>query len=435
MTHGHLRFHFAYCFKDYAYNDEKSGAAERDNVEKTTGHDVEDKRETSDTAKDQRAHQNDLVENLGDVERGRSAGTNAGDGTAVLHKVVGNLNRIEGDGNVEISKCDDQNEEQDRVDNAVGGKRSVEEVGLLYLSELHDRDRERNDRAREDDRHNAGHVELDREVGALTAVLLSADSALCVLNGNSSFGVRHIGYEDKGADDNENNGNPENDLEPNGNGLTAEDERVGRTFQLEVLVELNEHRGKTGYDIRKKDDGNTVTDTLLVNSFAEPHNQASAGSVASNDNEHCEPLRKALVSSIDNETATHRVEEHVVTVRRDHCDTYGYVAGNFFNLLSAFLACLGKSFKSGDRNGKQLHDNGCVDVRRYGESKKSCGRESIAGENVQVSKNTFLHIRCQLKLGVVNKRDRQCSAYTIQENDEEREQHLATKFGDRPCVS
>ena len=48
MTHGHLRFHFAYSFENYTYNDEKSGTAERDNVEKTTGRNVEEKRETSD---------------------------------------------------------------------------------------------------------------------------------------------------------------------------------------------------------------------------------------------------------------------------------------------------------------------------------------------------------------------------------------------------
>ena len=189
MTHGHLRFHFAYSFEDNTDNNEERGTAERNNVKQTAGHNVEDERETSDTAKDERAHQNNLVENLGDVECGRSAGTNTGDRAALLHKVVGNLNRIEGDGNVEISKCDDQNEEQDRVNNAVSGKCLVEEVGFLDTGKLHNRDRKRNDRAREDDRHNTGHIELDREIGALTAVLFSADRTFCVLNGNSSFRI------------------------------------------------------------------------------------------------------------------------------------------------------------------------------------------------------------------------------------------------------
>ena len=55
MTHGHLRFHFAYCFENYADNDEESRSAERDNVKQTAGHDVEDKRETSDKTKEERA--------------------------------------------------------------------------------------------------------------------------------------------------------------------------------------------------------------------------------------------------------------------------------------------------------------------------------------------------------------------------------------------
>ena len=125
MTHGHLRFHFAYGFEDYTNNDEKSGTAERDNVEKTTGRNVEEKRETSDKAKEERAHQNNLVENLGDVLSSGSTGTNAGDRTAVLHHVVGNFNGIEGDGDIEISKCNDEDKEQDHVDHAVCLERIV----------------------------------------------------------------------------------------------------------------------------------------------------------------------------------------------------------------------------------------------------------------------------------------------------------------------
>jgi len=417
MTHGHLRFYFAYRFEDYTYNDEKSGAAERNYVEKTTGHDVEDKRETSDNTKDERSHQNNLVENLRDVLSGGSAGTNAGDGAALLHKVVGNLNRIERNGNVEISECNDQSEEQDCIDNAVGGERLVEEVFLLYACKLHDRDRKRNDRARKDDRHNAGHIELDRKSGALTAVLLSADGTLCVLNGDSSFCVRHVGNEDKRTDDNENNGNPKNDLEPNGNNLTAKDEGVVRTLDLEILVELNEHGRQTGYDVCKQDYGNTVTNALLVDLFAEPHNKASARGVACDDDEHGEPFSEAF--RVENESAVDTghslgAEDCVVTVCRDNGDTDGYVASDLFDLSSALFACLGKSFKGRESNRKQLNDDRSVDVRLNRECEQRRRGECITRQDVQVGENTVAeHVSGLLQSSVVDKGNRQSCADTI----------------------
>jgi len=419
MTHGHLCFHFTYCFENYTYNDEKSGTTERNNVKKTAGYNVEDKRETSDKTKEERTHQNDLVENLFDVNSGRSAGTNAGDRTALLHKVIGNLNRIERNRNVEISKCDDQNKEQNRIDNAVCGKKFIEEVILLHACELHDCDRERNDRARKDDRHNTGHIELDREIGTLTAVLFSANSAFCVLNRNSSFSVGHISYEYEGADNYENNGNPKNDLEPNGNNFATEDERIIRAFELEILVELAEHGRQTGYDICKKDHGNTVTDTLFVNFFTEPHNEASTCSVACDDYKHCKPFCEAF--GVNDEAAgntghSFRTENRIVTVSGNNRDTDGYVTSDFFNLLSAFFAVLGKSFKSRNCNSKKLNDNGSVDVRLYGQREQGCRRECITGENVQVRENTFVEqteVCILVNCGIIDKRNRQSRANAI----------------------
>ncbi len=47
------------------------------------------------------------------------------------------------------------------------------------------------DRACEDDRHNAGHTNLDGNMGALAAVHLSANHTLCILNRDPALCVVH----------------------------------------------------------------------------------------------------------------------------------------------------------------------------------------------------------------------------------------------------
>ena len=420
MTHGHLSFHFAYCFEDYADNDEECGAAERNYVKKAAGRHVEEKRETSDDREEERAHQDDLIEDLLDIDGGGSAGTDAGDRTAVAHKVIRYFNGVEGDRNVEVSKCNDKSEEEYNVYKAqralCGREELVDNAFLARTCELHDRRGKRDDGARKDDGHYAGHIELDRKIGALTAVLLSADSALRVLNGDSSLSVRHIGYEYERANDDGDDRNPKDDLKPYGNHFAVVDEGTV-CCGIEVLTELNEHGGETRNDVRKEDHGDTVADTLFVDSFAEPHNEASAGCVARDDNEHGEPFSKAF--GVSNETAVNAghclgTENCIVTVSGDQSDTDGYVTSDFFDFLSAFFTVLGKLFKRGDRNAEQLHDDRSVDVRCYGQSKQCCRRERITRKDIQVREDTRAeHICLLLKQVIFDKGNGKSCAYAV----------------------
>ena len=375
MTHGHLRFHFAYCLEDYTYNDEEGRTAERNNVQKTACENVEEKRETSDKAEEERTHKNNLIEDLLNVKSCRSAGTNAGDRAALLHKVIGNLNRIEGDRDIEVSKRNDKSEEQYYIDKApeaaCGREYLVEEVRALNTCKLHDGKGERDDRARKDDRHNTGHIEFDREIGALTTVLLSANGAFCILDRDSSFCIGHISHEYERTYHDRDNRNPEDDLEPNRDNLTLVDE--GTVVDVvEVLSESRECTRQAGYDVGEKDHGDTVADTLFVDSFAEPHNEASACCVARNHNDHREPFSCAL--GINEEAAGNTgncfgTENGVVTVRCNERDCDRYVTGDFFDFLLAFFAILSELFKRRERDREKLHNDGRIDIRCYGESK------------------------------------------------------------------
>ena len=88
MTHRHLSFKFANRFEYNAYNDEKRCTAERDKSEKSTGNSVEYMRYASNYTEEERSHKYDLVENLCYILRSRLSGTDSGDKSSLLHKVV-----------------------------------------------------------------------------------------------------------------------------------------------------------------------------------------------------------------------------------------------------------------------------------------------------------------------------------------------------------
>ncbi len=64
------------------------------------------------------------------------------------------------------------------------------------------------DRACEDDGENAGHVDLNGQVGVLSAVHLSADHTLGILNRNSALGAGH--KDDEGDDSKEQHADSDN---------------------------------------------------------------------------------------------------------------------------------------------------------------------------------------------------------------------------------
>ena len=151
-------------------------------------------------AEEQSTCKSDLVEYLSDIIRGGSTLSDTVDSAALLFQVVRNLYRIEGDLSIEVSEGDDQNEKHDRINEAIRAEESCapipEAVALAaYAAKSKDGGKERNDRACEDDRHNTGHIKLDRKLGALTAVHLTAYSSLCILNRNPSLGAGHPNYE------------------------------------------------------------------------------------------------------------------------------------------------------------------------------------------------------------------------------------------------
>ena len=107
---------------------------------------------------------------------------------------------------------------------------------------------QRQDGRRENDRHNAGRVDLDRQVGGLAAVHLAADHALGVLHWNAALRVGH-------EHDEHDNGQADDDHQQRGNNAAA--------ALLEQVVQRPDQRRAAGNDAREQDDRDTVADAVL----------------------------------------------------------------------------------------------------------------------------------------------------------------------------
>ena len=142
----------------------------------------------SDDAKIDGAEEGDLVEHLLDELAGGLARTEAGNVAAVLLQVIGHLNRIELDGGIEISEEDDQQEVNDGIGNG-GGTEVLGYPAVGVSGKRGDGGGDGGDGLRKDDGHNAGHVHLHGQVGALAAVHLAAHDPLRVLDGNAALSI------------------------------------------------------------------------------------------------------------------------------------------------------------------------------------------------------------------------------------------------------
>ncbi len=382
MTHGHLGFDFTDGFQNNTDNDDDRRTTERQTREVAAAQNIDKERENRDDAEKKRTDERDTVENLGDVIRRGTTGTDTGNGTAVRLEVVRNFNRIEGNRNIEVRKCDEKNKRQNHVKNAVAFKQTEEacpERAFRRVHEHRNRGRNRHDGVCEDDRHNAGHVDLNRQVGRLTAVNLSADNSLCVLNRNTTFAVRHPNDEANHRNHNRNRKDCDDDACPYGNRC-----RRSVTFDIRPLTgnvgdERTEHTGKSGNDVRKENHGDPVADTVFVNLFSKPHNECRPCAVAHHDNEACE-------EAVVNQKAVGR-EESGVTDGGDETERNGYITGDRVNLLLAFFTFLGEVFQVGDSDAEKLHnDRGC-DIRVDTQSEQGRLGERTTGQDVQVSEN------------------------------------------------
>jgi len=108
----------------------------------------------------------------------------------------------------------------------------------------------------------------------------------------------------------------------------------------------------------------TVTYPLLGNDFADPHEQHGAGG---NGGNHERPLQQVGVADEVGVGHAHAglLDEQHHAERLNKCQRQGEQAGILVELAAAHFALFLERFELGDHLGKQLDNNGRVNVRPH----------------------------------------------------------------------
>ena len=431
MTHHQLGFQRPDRLDRNADNDQDRSTAHRRDVD--MGEVQEDDREDSNDTEEDRTDDRDLVENSLNVIGGGLSGTDTGDTAVRLAEVVRHFNRIVLDRYIEVVEQDDQDEVDDCVRVASGREEVYETsvelfpagcIGQILERLLEDGEhrRERHKAHCKDDRHNTRHADLDRNVSALTAVLLSADDALCVLDRNAALGFVH-------EDDTDNHCN--------------EDQQVNHDLD-EILIRIIEDEGAELTDVNrnsrndtcKEDHGDAVADALLIDAVAHPDDKRGACHKGKDDDEHCEDSG-AAADKLDSGDAfgLHVLQCQIISDCHERRKTERNDRGDRIELLSAVLAFLLETFQRRKRIGQKLNNDARIDVRRNAEREHGCFCKRAAGEDIQVLKEVsvaclFLHPRGH-DAGI-KERNRDDGSKTENHDDEQSEQNLLSDLGDTP---
>jgi hypothetical protein len=317
-------------------------------------------REMGAATEEECANKVDLVEDLLDVVGGGSALSDTGDSAALSLKIVRNLYGIEGDHSVEIGESNNKNEEKHGINDSVRAEDVVYCIPEAVLRAINaakseDGGKKRYDRGSEDDRHNTGHVELDRKVRALTAVHLSADDLLSILNGNSSLRAgKPDNYDDqcdKECYEHYRKEGREHGIKPGVLDILVVMISVGHNDEVDELIA---ERGNGCNDISEEYDRNTVTDTALVDSLSKPHNERCTRNVAGYDDYSVEPEERILTCGCRIGKSACVLEKEVVTDSSYDSENHRQDSGDEVHLLLVILCHLAELRED---DCKELDDN------------------------------------------------------------------------------
>ncbi len=440
VTHCELCLELVECFENDTDYDEDRGSAECEVCDQsesvfckvsacTDSRNADDVfsdnrcycREARDEAEEDRTDHGNSVEYLFDVVSSGLTGTDAGNGSAIVSYVVRYFNRIEGDHNVEVRERDDKNNAEEHIDPRLGIKIVGNGCEPFYIGEeCCDGCGKSCNGACKDDGHNTGHIDLEGKVCSLSAVHLSSDNTLSVLDRDSSLGVCYTNDETDDSDYQ----SDRNDCKDKAYPVEAAEAACGEYETPNACCEL----GNSGNDVYKEYHRDTVAHTVFVDLLSEPHNDTCTCAIA------CDDYRKLYIvhsafGSVEGERA---VEEHLcVTVRGYDRKCHSYPTGDHLDLLLTCFAVLGHSLERRDRDREKLDNDGCSDVRRNTECKQCCLAERTTRKKVHILENGA---RCQGKCVGINERNGDACTETVNNNDKQCEEELVFKLCYLPSV-
>lgn len=243
------------------------------------------------------------------------------------------------------------------------GAPSKEIADSLYpadMNELRKGDGKHENGGSEDDRNDPGLIHLERQVGGVSAIHSASNDTLCILDRNSA--LPFIDFDDH-QDHDESNDKEQKQLE----------RRNGT--DLQVIDHRGDSLREAGYDATEDDEGNTITDPVFRNFFADPHEETGA-SGEDDDNEY--KIQPAVIdkSIVDAQGIGHA--ECLYSGEEDR-----EVSCDLLNLLEAFLSVLSPFFECRNDGRQELHNDGRVDVRGDTHGKNREFAERTAREEIQ----------------------------------------------------
>ena len=145
----------------------------------------------------------------------------------------------------------------------------------------------------------------------------------------------------------------------------------------------NKHncRRSTGYNTRKQDDGDTVSDTFNINLFTQPNNQRCTGCKHQHNNNCREPSGKTGGISDTALGFQGEIQAECLYQSQSQCSP----TGNLVEFLSAFFSFFRHSLQRRNRNRQKLNDDRSVNIRGDRHGKECCIGESATGDNIQIT--------------------------------------------------
>lgn len=434
VPHEHQRIELVCDLKRYTDHNQDAGGTEGGKnvdvqyLEEYGGNDCDNHEEES-------AEHGQTAALLLEILRGGTARTDAGNEAAVLLEILRNLNRVKGDGGVEVSEANDE-ECVDKIVNyetpgivapctqPFGNPSIVLAVG----PELSDHCRNLKDGHCEDQGHNAVSIGLEGYMCSIAAVGLPADNALCILDGDPAFCLVNGGNADNEDENDCDNGK---DVPPVI--LKRNAAAVSNGLDSECTVdEVDNDLRNGGYDGSEDQDGNTVADALLGDPLAHPHQECGTCGAAETNGDVGHNAVHEYAESAGAEDGNlfkqvaHAVETDNDTYGLDKCETNADIAGDPFDLHPT-VVFLAELLKSGERNGEELQDNGSRDVGRNTHRKDGELAQRAAGEQIEEVEEVILgnHASecCRVNSGNGDERTE-----TVHDDEEERVQHLGAKI-------
>ncbi len=434
------RLDLAHRVEHDADGDEAAGAADDAGEARIKIEIVDEQvRQQSDDHEEHAAREGEAVHHELKIMRRVFAGADAGNVAVVLLQIVGDLNRLEHDGHPEIAEDEHQTAHDDVVGQVPGlkaGNELAQKAERLLGREPAERHRkERDDRAREDDRHDARVVDLQRQILRVPAEHLAPDDAFRVLYRNLAH---RLGDGDERR--------------------RSRDEEQNHSEQmLKAVLRLARTRDRTGENLDEggkrlrnvrddaEDDQNrgAVADAALRDLFPEPEHDDRAGRQDQRAHHGEERLvdddhfaREAL--NADRLPHARRIAEHSDDDEGlQKRDADGQIARVLRDLLlPVFLVA--ESGQAGNDRAHQLHDDRGADVGHDAQREDGALEHRAAGEHVVEPDEALARLGKALDEVRENRRiqsrKRKIAADSGDEQQTERDDDAIPEFRNLPAI-